>query len=78
MSSLPPIALPSSLPSALPSSPHVLILVDIIDEVAVSGVANRFNVVSSSLSLSVATSPPGDEDDDKDVMQRQCLQTPHH
>ena len=29
-----------------------------IDEVAVSGAANRFNVVSSSLSLSVATSPP--------------------
>jgi hypothetical protein len=69
---LPPIALLSSLPSAPPSSPLVLVLVDVINEVTVSGVANRFNVVSSSLSLSVTTSPPGDKDDDKDVMQRRC------
>ncbi len=62
---LPPIALSSLSPSATPSSPLVLVLVDVIDEVAVSGVANRSNVVSSSSSLSVATSPPGDEDDDK-------------
>jgi hypothetical protein len=72
MSSLPPIALLSSSPSAPPSSPLVLVLVNVIDEVAVSGVANRFNVVSSSLSLSVATSPPGDKDNDEDVMQRLC------
>jgi hypothetical protein len=62
----------SSSPSAPPSSPLVLVLVNVIDEVAVSGVANRFNVVSSSLSLSVATSPPGDKDNDEDVMQRLC------
>ena len=69
---LPPIALSSSSPSAPPSSPLVLVLVNVIDEVAVSDVANRFNVVSSSSSLTVATSPPGDEDGDEDVMQRRC------
>jgi hypothetical protein len=72
MSSLPPIALLSSSPSAPPSSPLVLVLVDVIDKVAISGIANRFNVVSSSLSLSVATSPPGNKDVDEDVMQRRC------
>ena len=45
-SSSPPRALLSSSPSAPPSSPLVLILVNIIDKVAISGVANRFNIVS--------------------------------